>query len=381
MSTCNQSIWFWQRIRSPHMAGLAKALAKRGFQVTFVANELISTNRAQQGWEEPDLDKVTFKLAENKKTVLRLALEAPEDSIHLCQGLRSNGLVGIAQRVLRKRSLNHWALMEVVDDSGWLGLIKRGIYRLIFLYWRNHLSGVLAIGNNALDWFAARGMKKECIYNFAYFLKNPQADKLYELSEKNNESRPFRFVFVGRLVKLKNVDYLINAIAALKSKEVELWIVGNGPEKDRLRLLADSMLPSQVQWFGTLPISNVPSIIRQADCLVLPSRYDGWGAVVSESLMVGTPVICSNACGVSAVVQASGVGGVFNANDIYSLTSALKKQILKGHYNDDLRYLVSKWSKCLDAESGAEYLEQIISNVNKDLITEPWVKKKNVYEK
>ena len=35
-------------------------------------------------------------------------------------------------------------------------------------------------------------------------------------------------------------------------------------------------------------MSKVYSIIRQSDCLVLPSRFDGWGAVVTESLMIGT---------------------------------------------------------------------------------------------
>ena len=40
-----------------------------------------------------------------------------------------------------------------------------------------------------------------------------------------------------------------------------------------------------------------------ADVLVLPSRFDGWGAVVNEALMVGTPVICSDRCGASDVIE------------------------------------------------------------------------------
>ena len=138
MSSLKQSIWFWQLTCSPHMTALAESLAERGFPVTFVANKLLSTNRVKQGWEQQGFNKVAFKLAYNKNTFTRLALEAPEDAIHLCQGLRGNGLVGNAQRIMRKKRLNHWVFMEKVDDAGWLGLIKRGVYRILFLRWRDH---------------------------------------------------------------------------------------------------------------------------------------------------------------------------------------------------------------------------------------------------
>lgn len=49
--------------------------------------------------------------------------------------------------------------------------------------------------------------------------------------------------------------------------------------------------------------------MARADVLVLPSWHDGWGAVVSEALMAGTPAIASDACGSAGVVRASGVGG------------------------------------------------------------------------
>tara|TARA_Y200000002_G_scaffold379883_1_gene390125 strand:- start:5570 stop:6691 length:1122 start_codon:yes stop_codon:yes gene_type:complete len=372
MSSMKKPIWFWQLTCSPHMTALAEALAERGFHVTFVANKLLSTNRVEQGWEQADFNKVRLKLAVNKNTVTRLASEAPRDAIHLCQGLRGNGIIGNAQSIFRKKGLNHWVFMEIVDDAGWLGLIKRVVYRILFLHWRNHLSGVLAIGHNAPDWFVARGMKKNRIFNFAYFLKNPQVDELFRSLKEDNESRPFRFVFVGRLIKLKKVDYLLKALANLKLKNFELWVVGDGPEKNKLCLLADSLLSSQVRWFGTQPISKVPKIISQTDCLVLPSRYDGWGAVISESLMVGTPVICSNLCGAASVVAASREGSIFKVNEPKSLEYFLMKQINKGVVDIEQRQMLAKWSKCLDADSGAEYLEKILFDKSQIKIDEPW---------
>ena len=146
---------------------------------------------------------------------------------------------------------------------------------------------------------------------FAYFLKEPDTKYLLEQNPRNNKNRPFRFIFVGQLIKLKRVDHLLKGLKDLKNKNIELWIVGNGPEKKRLEALANFLLPKKVRWLGVLSINKIPDVLSQVDCLVLPSRYDGWGAVVTESLMVGTPVICSNKCGSSIIVQASKVDMYF----------------------------------------------------------------------
>jgi len=375
MSKPNNSIWFWQSMATPHMVALAAALAERGFEVNYVANEKLSKKRIKQGWEMTEVGKAKLLLAPTKADVVNYALDAPKNSIHLCQGLRGNGLIKDAQRIIRKRSLKHWVMMETIDDDGWIGPIKKIIYRILFLYWQKHLIGLLAIGNNALEWFVTNGMKRNNTYPFAYFLKEPNVDDLLKKMNKKNKERIFRFIFVGELIKLKRVDRLIKAIAALKFQEVELWIVGSGPEEKYLKSLANLLLSKiKVKWLGVVPNKEIPNIIYQADCLVLPSRHDGWGAVVSESLMVGTPVICSDKCGSSVVVQASGVGGVFTANNQQSLIVSLRTQLRKGHLSTKERKKIIEWSKCLNATSGAKYLESILNlnNHKVNLIKLPW---------
>lgn len=370
MSKINNSVWIWQQMITPHLAALATALAERGLKVNFVANENLSKDRIQQGWEILELGKVKLLLAPNKDTVIRYASNAPQDSIHLCQGLRGNGLVSYAQSVIRKRGLKHWAMMETVDDSGWNGFIKKLFYRILFLYWRSHLSGVLAIGQNTLDWTVARGMGKRLVYPFAYFLKEPSINN----SLNSNIKRPFRFIFVGQLINRKKVDLLIKAIAALKFEEIELWIVGGGPEEKRLRALANILLPKKVIWLGVLSIKKIPNVIYQTDCLILPSRFDGWGAVVQEALMVGTPAVCSDKCGSSVIVEASKVGSVFSSNNQQALINSLIDQYEKGLVSSKQRQKIMKWSRCLGASSGAMYLESILNLKNNKMnsIKLPW---------
>jgi glycosyltransferase involved in cell wall biosynthesis len=378
MSRFNNQIWFWQEILSPHMGHLAAELANLGHDVIFVANQILSKERSKQGWERAELGKAKLKLAKNKKTYEQLAKKAPTNSIHFCQGLRGNGLIINAQRILRERNLKHWAMLEKIDDRGLIGKLRRLLYHIIFLYWHNHLNGVLAFGDGTRDWIIKRGMKKNKVFSFAYFLKETKMIKIPKNSKKKNNSR-FRFIYTGQLIKRKNLDLLIKALALLKNKKIELWIVGDGPQKKFLKALANSLLPDQVYWFGRLPMSKVPVQINQVDCLVLPSHHDGWGAATSEALMMGTPVICSDNCGSSIVVKTSKVGGVFSSNNILSLAAILKKQYKSGKLSVNERNKIAKWARCLGAMAGAKYLDLILTSRDKNFIIEPW--KKKFYEK
>src|SRR5690606_16647918 len=127
--TMANPVWFWQRIVSPHMAVLASALAARGRAVTYVAERERSADRSAQGWIAPSLAKAKLCLTPSIDEVRRAVHAAPADSIHICQGLRGNGLIGEAQKLLAARGLCQWAILEAIEDSGWHGILKRMEYR------------------------------------------------------------------------------------------------------------------------------------------------------------------------------------------------------------------------------------------------------------
>lgn len=351
-------VWFWQKMVTPHMAHLAVALASRNCKVTYVAQQEMSNDRAEQGWSAPSLSGVSLRFASCNMAAQKLVRLAPDDSIHVCQGVRSNGSIGVAQRTLAKRGMFQWAVMETVDDSGWRGIAKRIEYSRIFRSKGKSLQGVLAIGYKTSNWVTARGMASDQVYPFSYFLPN---DKTLGM-KMPRKSGPFRFVFVGQLIPRKRVDWLINALGNLTNSAFELWIVGAGTENVVLRNLAATTLGNRVFWYGQLPLPNVPAVIAQADCLVLPSIHDGWGAVASEALMAGTPVVCSDACGVAAVVKESGHGGVFSVNDEFELIRLLSDQIALGVVTDDARQNLATWATVLGAAAGADYLQKIFTH-------------------
>src|SRR5690606_2918910 len=90
----SEPVWFWQRIVSPHMAGLAVALVEFGRVVSYIAEREMSADRAGMGWQAPPLGKARLRLAPDAAAVAAAVRDAPEAAIHICQGFRGNGLIG-----------------------------------------------------------------------------------------------------------------------------------------------------------------------------------------------------------------------------------------------------------------------------------------------
>ena len=368
-------IWFWQTIVSPHMAGLAAELSRRGCAVTYVAQDQITADRLSLGWKTPPLGRSRLLKASNKLAVLEHLSAASSDSIHVCQGLRGNGIVRVAQARMVELGLRQWTVMETVDDSGPLGWAKRFEYQRLLRARKASLQGILATGYRTVDWLIARGVEPSMIYPFTYFLPELTEDTPTVLLA--GSSAKFIFLYVGQLVAMKRVDLLLTALGRQVGVEFELWVVGDGPEMAALRQQSEQMLRGRVRFMGTVSADGIPSLMASADCLVLPSRHDGWGVVVSEALMNGTPAICSDACGCAGVVRASRVGGVFPSGDFEALGEKLSQARSRGKVRDRQRRRLASWALALGAKEGANYMISILEHaaIGSARPNTPWLAK------
>lgn len=367
------SIFIWQLIISPHMGDLVAKLAARGASVTYVAEQEMSAERRLQGWSPPNVGLANKIIISSVHQALDILAQAPVDAIHICQGIRSNGYIKEVQRRIISSGRTLWVIMETVDDSGFSGVVKRFVYScLIRGKFRNTLC-ILANGYNTKRWLIQRGASSDRIFDFAYFL--PPVPQPPAASDTSRED--YRFGFAGRLIELKRVELLIRSIAAQNNPKISLDVIGDGPLLQYLRELGAKLMPRRINWIGQLPIDQVPDRLRNIDCLVLPSRHDGWGAVISEALMVGTPVICSSACGASGVVRASSFGGVFDSVSTKSLNDLIHLAVERGPITLSERLSLASWARCVDAESGANYLIKIAGHLlNSDpRPTVPWLDK------
>ena len=111
---------------------------------------------------------------------------------------------------------------------------------------------------------------------------------------------PFTVGYVGRLVKEKGVDLLIQAMQGLP--EARLLIVGGGPLAQPLKQLAESLNVSpQIEFRPQVPSTQMPALYHELDVLVLPSRTqpnwkEQFGRVLIEAMACGVPVVGSS-CG------------------------------------------------------------------------------------
>jgi len=93
-----------------------------------------------------------------------------------------------------------------------------------------------------------------------------------------------KILFVGRLAKVKGVEYLIRAI---KMTNAELSIVGDGPLKEELKMIIhEEKLEEQIRLLGYVDDERLTRLYEEADVFVLPSIYrgEGFGYVLLEAM-------------------------------------------------------------------------------------------------
>ena len=151
---------------------------------------------------------------------------------------------------------------------------------------------VLALTPHCADKLAVIGVRPERIQVAVVAV---DADLMASLAADNTAPD---LLFVGRLLSHKRADLAIEATAILASRglDVRLGIVGVGPEEERLRSQAEALgVAERVVFFGVLESQDeVWSLLKGAHVMLLPSEREGFGLVVAEALVAGTPVVCTD---------------------------------------------------------------------------------------
>ena len=112
-------------------------------------------------------------------------------------------------------------------------------------------------------------------------------------------------LFVSRLAREKNVDFLIRAFARLapSAPDSRLVLVGGGDAEEELRrLAAETGLGGRILFAGTLSGDDLVSAYAGADMFVFASTSETQGMVVLEAMAAGQPVVAVRAPGVRDVV-------------------------------------------------------------------------------
>lgn len=132
-------------------------------------------------------------------------------------------------------------------------------------------------------------------------------------------------LFVGRLVKEKNLGCLVRALASLDpGQRPWLAIVGDGPlrEETEASVIAAS-LQADVRFLGERPDSG--ALMQATDFLVLPSAYEGMPNVVLEAMMSACPVVGSKVGGIPELIEDGVTGLLFPSDDAPALAALMQR--------------------------------------------------------
>lgn len=155
-----------------------------------------------------------------------------------------------------------------------------------------------------------------------------------KFSPDNNDSFKKEFkledkpivLFVGNLIKRKNVDSLLEA-KKIAYSDYYLVVVGDGPLFKKLKKKVEDENIRDVIFTGSR--NDVENIIPSCDVLVLPSYSESFGLVLIEALACGKPVIGSNVGGITEIIN-DDVGLLVNPNKVSSIAGAIDNVV-----NDD----------------------------------------------
>lgn len=112
--------------------------------------------------------------------------------------------------------------------------------------------------------------------------------------KKQRDDGQFKFISVGRLIPLKQMDILIDAFAKVKCScpQATLDIFGDGEEKEKLqKKIEQSSLVDSVVLHGAVMREDIANALAQSDCFVLLSKSETFGVAFIEAMAAGLPVI------------------------------------------------------------------------------------------
>jgi glycosyltransferase involved in cell wall biosynthesis len=209
-------------------------------------------------------------------------------------------------------------------EREWLSHV-RALYKLMPAYRSTYrYSAAIIAGSQHTLRQLPRSVTGKCVY----IPENGVDPERFNSPRDRVASLPLRVAFVGRLVPYKGADILIKAVTEfMKGGQVELDIIGDGPQRDLLERLVDQLnVRDWVRFHGSMPHAQIQYKLRVCDIMAFPSIREIGGAVVMEAMALGLAPIVADYAGPAEIVdENTGIRVPFS--DERSLIEGMKRVI------------------------------------------------------
>ena len=220
-------------------------------------------------------------------------------------------IFSFAYKLFKKVRVGCW-----VEDTAFIASKKSKLKQLVRGFLFRRMDFWLVNGVASKDYLVSIGVNEESITAAWCSVDN----SLYFATTKSSSYRDRkRWISVGALNQRKGHDLLINAWGEQTPEfhaNNELFIVGDGPDKDSLMNLANQLGLENVTFTGYKAPDEIPQIYNQSDVFVFPTTMDIWGLVVNEAMASGLPIVCSQYAGCHPDLVGESNGIVIDPYDI-----------------------------------------------------------------
>jgi len=175
-----------------------------------------------------------------------------------------------------------------------------------------------------------------------------------------------RLVVPRRLFPKNGVEHFVRAMPELARRvDVEAVVIGDGPERAALELLAAELgVADRVSFLGARPHAQMPGLLSSGDLAVFPSLMEATSVAALESMACELPVAASRVGGLPEIVDAS-VGTLFEPADPASLAAAVVALIEGGRLREFGRTarerVVQRWSNDRLVERHVQIYEDVVA--------------------
>ncbi len=232
-----------------------------------------------------------------------------------------------------------WAMatavpFALVGDANYYSDTTVGMKRLIKSAWLRLLArraaALIAIGAANRKFWESYGARADKIFearfaadnNFYARARAERGEEAARLKSRLGLTGKTVFLFVGRLIRRKNVDLLIRAARRLNDDRIAVVIAGSGGEMDTLEKMAGG--DPRIIFAGNVSHDELPLYYALSDALVLPATQEPWGLVINEAMASGLAIIAHRHCGAAIDLVASDNGATLETFSVDELAQAMR---------------------------------------------------------
>lgn len=140
------------------------------------------------------------------------------------------------------------------------------------------------------------------------------------------QKNPNSILYIGRIDKRKGIEFLIRSMPYVVQHipEAMLLVGGKGSYLEKMKSLVSRLeLERNVTFLGFIPDDQLNSLYNQAQCLVVPSIFEGFGMTVIEALGAGTRVVGTDVDGIRSTLTGGDYGALVPYGDHCALAGAI----------------------------------------------------------